>query len=142
MRRCLASLLALALGAGAHAANAPDILAHGRFTQVAVYRPPREVKQFVLLLSGPPGARINLPDVALALAQQGAMVATINTPELLASLERDPASALTHYGRKILATEILVTRGRGRRGTLRKLIELLTDVDVHVLPTPHADMAA
>jgi type IV secretory pathway VirJ component len=98
VRRCLASLLALALGAGAHAANAPDILAHGRFTQVAVYRPPREVKQFVLLLSGPPGARINLPDVALALAQQGAMVATINTPELLASLERDPASCTSPDG--------------------------------------------
>jgi two-component system, OmpR family, sensor histidine kinase KdpD len=56
--------------------------------------------------------------------------------------ERDPASALTRYARKILATEIVVTRGRGRRGTLRKLIRLLTDVDVHVLPTPHEDVAA
>jgi len=37
---------------------------------------------------------------------------------------------------KFDATEIVVTRGRGRRGTLRKLIELLTDVDVYVLPTP------
>ena len=51
--------------------------------------------------------------------------------------EKDPATALTHYARKTLATEIVVTRGRGRRGTLRKLIELLTDVDVHVLPNPH-----
>ncbi len=51
--------------------------------------------------------------------------------------ERDPASALTQYAKKMLATEIVVTRGRGRRGTLRKLIELLTDVDVHILPTPH-----
>ena len=56
--------------------------------------------------------------------------------------EKDPASALTHYARKILATEIVVTRGRGRRGTLRKLIELLTDVDVHVLPNPHEAKAA
>jgi two-component system sensor histidine kinase KdpD len=53
--------------------------------------------------------------------------------------ERDPAKALAHYARKILATEIVVTRGRGRRGTLRKLIEVLTDVDVHVLPNPHHD---
>jgi len=53
--------------------------------------------------------------------------------------ERDPASALTHYARKILATEIVVTRGRGRRGTLRKLIHLLTDVDIHVLSTPRED---
>jgi two-component system sensor histidine kinase KdpD len=56
--------------------------------------------------------------------------------------ERDAATALTHYARRILATEIVVTRGRGRRGTLRKLIELLTDVDVHVLPNPHEDAAA
>ncbi len=56
--------------------------------------------------------------------------------------EKDPATALTHYARKILATEIVVTRGRGRRGTLRKLIELLTDVDVHVLPNPHEATAA
>ena len=56
--------------------------------------------------------------------------------------ERDPASALTRYARKILTTEIVVTRGRGRRGTLRKLIKLLTDVDVHVLPTPQDGAAA
>ncbi|HEY6469260.1 MAG TPA: hypothetical protein VI434_05795 [Candidatus Dormibacteraeota bacterium] len=56
--------------------------------------------------------------------------------------EKDPATALTLYARKILATEIVVTRGRGRRGTLRKLIQLLTDVDVHVLPNPHASEAA
>jgi two-component system, OmpR family, sensor histidine kinase KdpD len=56
--------------------------------------------------------------------------------------EKDPATALTLYARKILATEIVVTRGRGRRGTLRKLIELLTDVDVHVLPNPHDAKAA
>ncbi len=56
--------------------------------------------------------------------------------------ERDPASALARYARKILATEIVVTRGRGRRGTLRKLIELLTDVDVHILSTPREEAAA
>ena len=56
--------------------------------------------------------------------------------------EKDPADALARYARKILATEIVVTRGRGRRGTLRKLIELLTDVDVHVLPTPREEAGA
>jgi len=56
--------------------------------------------------------------------------------------ESDPARALTHYARKILATEIVVTRGRGRRGTLRKMIQLLTDVDIHVLPTPQNDSLA
>ena len=56
--------------------------------------------------------------------------------------EHDPASALTHYARKILATEIVVTRGRGRRGTLRRLIQLLTDVDIHVLATTHEEARA
>ena len=55
--------------------------------------------------------------------------------------EHDPASGLTKYARRILATEIVVTRGRGRRGTLRKLIQLLTDVDVHVLAAPHEEAA-
>jgi two-component system, OmpR family, sensor histidine kinase KdpD len=55
--------------------------------------------------------------------------------------EPDPVTALTRYARKILATEIVVTRGRGRRGTLRKLIELITDVDVHVLPNPRGTAA-
>jgi K+-sensing histidine kinase KdpD len=56
--------------------------------------------------------------------------------------EKDAATALTQYARKILATEIVVTRGRGRRGNLRKLIELLTDVDIHVLPNPRENNAA
>ncbi len=56
--------------------------------------------------------------------------------------EKDAATALTQYARKIRATEIVVTRGRGRRGNLRKLIELLTDVDIHVLPNPRENNAA
>jgi type IV secretory pathway VirJ component len=96
VRRCSAWLLALWLGAGSFAANAAEILAHGRFTQVAVYRPAREVKQFVLLL----GDGANPVDVALAeeLSREGAMVAHVNTAELLASLERDPASCTSPDG--------------------------------------------
>jgi len=97
VRRCSAWLLAVSLGAGSLAANAADLLAHGRFSQVAVYRPAaREVKQFVLLL----GDGANPIDVALAeeLAHEGAMVASINTAELLASLERDPASCTSPDG--------------------------------------------
>lgn len=74
------------------------MLAHGRFSQVAVYRPEREVKQFVLLLSGGSDERANMADVALALVHEGAMVARINTSELLASLERDPASCTSPDG--------------------------------------------
>jgi len=50
--------------------------------------------------------------------------------------ERDPAPALAAYARRILATHVVVTRGRGRRGTLRELIRILSDVDVHILPAP------
>jgi type IV secretory pathway VirJ component len=98
VRRCLPLLLTLSLGAPSHAANAPEVLAHGRFSQVAVYRTAHEAKQFVLLLSGGSGARATLADAALALAQQGAMVAIVDTPELLASLERDPASCTSPDG--------------------------------------------
>jgi type IV secretory pathway VirJ component len=100
VRRCLAWLAALTLPAGALAANAVDLLSHGRFTQVAVHRPAHEVKQFVLLLSGPGTDRADPVDVALAeeLAREGAMVASVNTAELLASLERDLASCTSPDG--------------------------------------------
>ena len=52
--------------------------------------------------------------------------------------EPDAAKALAAHARQILATHVIVTRGRGRRGTLRRLIGLLTDVDVHILPAPDA----
>ena len=100
MRRCIAWLFALSTGASSLAANAPELLSHGRFTQVVVYHPAHEVKQFVLLLSGPGTGRTDPIDVALAeeLAREGAMVASVNTQELLASLERDPASCTSPDG--------------------------------------------
>jgi K+-sensing histidine kinase KdpD len=52
--------------------------------------------------------------------------------------EKNPAIALAGYARRSLATQVVVTRGRGRRGTLRKLIRTLDDVDVHILPAPDA----
>jgi two-component system, OmpR family, sensor histidine kinase KdpD len=50
--------------------------------------------------------------------------------------DRNPAHALAAYARRTLATHVIVTRGRGRRGTLRQLIRILTDVDIHILTTP------
>jgi type IV secretory pathway VirJ component len=94
----LLALLALVVLACAAGANAAAMLAHGRFTQVAVYRPAREVKQFVLLLSGQGGGKVNLAEAAQALANEGAMVAIVNTPELLGSLERDAASCTSPDG--------------------------------------------
>jgi type IV secretory pathway VirJ component len=100
VRRYLAWLIALSSGTSALGANAPDMLAHGRFTQVAVYRPAHEVKQFVLLLSGVGTDRAEpiLTALAQELASDGAMVASVDTAELLASLERDPASCTSPDG--------------------------------------------
>jgi two-component system sensor histidine kinase KdpD len=55
---------------------------------------------------------------------------------------RNPAKALAAYARTMLATTVVLTRGRGSRGTLRALIRILSDVDIHVLPAPHATQAA
>ena len=54
--------------------------------------------------------------------------------------EANPATALANYAQQILATNVVVTRGRGRRGTLRELIRILTDVDVHILRTALASL--
>jgi type IV secretory pathway VirJ component len=98
VRRCIALFLALVAGACVPCAQAADTLAHGRFTKVAVYRPVGEAKQFVLFLSGENGVTANLTEAALALAREGAMVAVINTPELLASLEADAARCTSPDG--------------------------------------------
>jgi len=98
VRRIVAVCLALALGAGSLGAHAAELLAHGRFTQVAVYRPAGEVKQFVLFLSGKQGVTASITEAALAIANTGAMVAVINTPELLASLEADAATCTSPDG--------------------------------------------
>ena len=80
------------MGVCVSVAPAADKLAHGRFSEVSVYRPAAEVKQFVLFLAGQSGANANSSEAALALAASGAMVAVINTPELFKSLEADAAT--------------------------------------------------
>jgi K+-sensing histidine kinase KdpD len=50
---------------------------------------------------------------------------------------RSVAPAIAAYARETLATEILLTRGRGdghwTRNTVRQLIRMLSDVDIHIL---------
>jgi type IV secretory pathway VirJ component len=70
---------------------AQEILSHGRFRDVAVYRPAGEVKQFVLFLSGDAGWSAEVSDIARQLVERGAMVAGIDTPRLFAALEADGA---------------------------------------------------
>ncbi|HET9051278.1 MAG TPA: hypothetical protein VFO60_06205 [Candidatus Dormibacteraeota bacterium] len=58
--------------------------------------------------------------------------------------ERKVAPALAAHAQRILATEIVVTRGdggRGRHGTLGQLVRLLNNVDIHVLSTSEEQRA-
>ena len=91
----------------------------GRFTAVTV-RDHRRSEAERQLLGG----------YAALAHQAGGEFVTLN--------DRNPAQALAAYARRTLATHVIVTRGRGRRGTLRQLIRILTDVDIHILTTPTA----
>src|SRR5438309_6645854 len=68
-------------------------------------------------------------------AQLGGEFVTLRDP--------DPANAIATYAREILATEILLSRGRQgghwSRGTLRRLVWTLTDVDIHILARRRSD---
>jgi type IV secretory pathway VirJ component len=98
VRRGVAWIFCLGLSAQALAAGESEVLAHGRFTHVDVYRPAHEAKQFVLLLSGTQPDRTDLSAAALALAAEGALVASLSTSELFANLEEDGASCTSPDG--------------------------------------------
>jgi two-component system sensor histidine kinase KdpD len=63
--------------------------------------------------------------------------------EFVTLRDPDAAKAIAAYAREILATEILLSRGREgghwSRGTLRRLIWTLSDVDIHVLARRRSD---
>ena len=71
------------------AAAAPTQLSHGRFKDLAVYRPPAEASSFVLFLSGDEGWSCRAESYAEQLAQHGAMVVGIDLPKFKAVLEAD-----------------------------------------------------
>ena len=91
MRTTFALAVVAAAALLATAGEAQDKISIGRFTDVALYRPPGQVKSFVLFLSGDGGWNLGVIDMAEALAGQGAMVAGISVPEFLAGLEKDAA---------------------------------------------------
>jgi type IV secretory pathway VirJ component len=68
---------------------AQEKFSHGRFKDLSLYRPQGEVKSFVLFLSGDNGWEGDVTGVARKLAERGAMVAGIDTPQLFESLEAD-----------------------------------------------------
>jgi type IV secretory pathway VirJ component len=85
-RSVLALLAALALSP---AALAQQDISHGRFKDVALYRPQGEVKSVVLFLSGDGGWNQGVTGMAQALVDQGAMVVGISVPQVVKSLEMD-----------------------------------------------------
>ncbi len=78
--------------------SAPDVLAHGRFKRVEVFRPRGEVKHFALLMSGDGGWTSRLARMAGALASDGTLVAGIDTAQLFADLEKDGGTCVLPDG--------------------------------------------
>ncbi|HTJ19213.1 MAG TPA: AcvB/VirJ family lysyl-phosphatidylglycerol hydrolase [Steroidobacteraceae bacterium] len=71
-----------------------ETLSHGRFENLAIYRPGGEVQRVVLFLSGDQGWSEQLSRSAQLLASQGALVAGIDSRALFANLERDGAECV------------------------------------------------
>lgn len=91
-RRARTACRILALGASAlfaPIASSADAISHGRFNGVSVYRPAGEVRQFVLLLSDAEGWRAHLDEAARRLADDGAMVAAIDSKQLIDTFVKD-----------------------------------------------------
>ena len=84
----LLGLLWLAAHCGA------ETLSHGRFQNIAIYRPTAEVQRVVLFLSGDQGWNEKLSRSAQLLASQGALVAGIDSRALFANLEKDGAECV------------------------------------------------
>src|SRR4051812_4765221 len=76
---CIAWLLCLALFTPC-AGKAEEVVAHGRFEHVHLYRPAGKPRQFVLFLSGDRGWNAATAKLAGLLVKRGAMVAGVDTP--------------------------------------------------------------
>ena len=72
----------------------PEHISHGHFRDVALYRPAGPVHGFVLLLSGDTGFTTVLDQAARALANEGAMVAGVDTAQLRSALAKDGSACV------------------------------------------------
>jgi type IV secretory pathway VirJ component len=90
------ALLAIALAA--LPVHADETLSHGRFATITLYRPSGDVKSVVLFLSGDGGWNQGVVDMAQALSHEGAMVAGIDVPKLLANLDKDAEACVSPDG--------------------------------------------
>jgi len=117
--RSVALLAALLLAAPL--AEAQEHVAHGRFADVALYRPAGETKSFVLFLSGDGGWNRGVDGMARALAGEGALVAGVDVPRFLASFSGDATSCVNPDGDLDPAANLFLGREVPRGGLLGKL---------------------
>lgn len=89
---------ALAIALAALPVHADETLSHGRFATVTLYRPAGDVKSVVLFLSGDGGWNQGVVDMAQALSREGAMVAGVDVPKLLANLDKDGEACVSPDG--------------------------------------------
>ena len=96
--RSFTFFLAAAFALAASSAQAQEHVSHGRFADVALYRPAGEPKSFVLFLSGDGGWNRGVDGMAESLAAEGALVAGVDVPKFLASFSGDGASCVNPDG--------------------------------------------
>jgi type IV secretory pathway VirJ component len=77
---------------------AAETISHGRFDELAIYRPKGEVRQIVLFFSGERGWTAELEPIARSLAGEGALVAGIDSASLFRELERDQGECVAPEG--------------------------------------------
>jgi type IV secretory pathway VirJ component len=88
MKQILALLLAFASGA----AQAQELLSHGRFSKITMYQPKGTPSSFVIFMSGDGGWNAGVISMAKALTGKGALVAGIDTPAFFRNLETTACS--------------------------------------------------
>lgn len=92
--RCFLVFLLCPIAALAAHHDSHAQISHGRFANVTMYAPQGPVKQFVLMLSGDGGWDRQMAQMAAVLAEEGALVAGIDTPQLFANLAQDAADCV------------------------------------------------
>jgi type IV secretory pathway VirJ component len=81
-------------GGGITSVTTAATITHGKFQNVRIYKPKGEPDGVVLLLSGEQGWDKRAAQMARALTDQGALVAGINTRQLIAKLDADAGSCV------------------------------------------------
>jgi len=89
----VATLCGMVWAASAQATPTPEHISHGRFQDLAVYVPDGTPQSMVLLLADPGGSNAGA-DLALQLAQHGAMVAVIDVRKFDEALAADAADCV------------------------------------------------